>query len=393
MPEDLKIVEQNPGTKTTLESIPEPVGQFGKDFVKYSLPGVLTKEELEAGAEKLGRLYDYAKQRDYRRVAGTSLQVLGHALMAAVGLAPFTGAMVKPARIQILESTSGNLGKEIPAVKVVSDHPNYSINELKNQGAKRLNRTLQDAEYRESLQKQFPHNWKTLLKSQQQEMSKAEIDLTRSSTPGTNATTRTQVAPLPTSDAYMCSYSEVINTIDDLLKASGSKLTPEEYLLQNGFTVKDLQILATYKPQILLSDATLQALSEQRAIDPNAIRNTLYHELVHASGQASKGINNAISKYNGTFPVKVNPGVSNAEYYGREAELRARAMSLRRLHQATGQSYEEILNNWGKGLYRPNTDVDDLVNYYDRESLLNYLNNFLKNGGRINYLDFFSIKK
>ena len=53
MPEEIPIIEQNPGTKTIVESIPEPVGNFAKDFVKYSLPGVLTQEELTAGAEKL----------------------------------------------------------------------------------------------------------------------------------------------------------------------------------------------------------------------------------------------------------------------------------------------------------------------------------------------------
>lgn len=64
-------------------------------------------------------------------------------------------------------------------------------------------------------------------------------------------------------------------------------------------------------------------------------------------------------------------------------------MSIRRLHQATGESYESILNNWSSGKYRPDPNIDDLIKYYDRESLLNYLTNFLEDGGKINYFDYF----
>ena len=59
-------------------------------------------------------------------------------------------------------------------------------------------------------------------------------------------------------------------------------------------------------------------------------------------------------------------------------------MSIRRLHQATGDSYENILNNWNKGIYRPDPNIDDLINIYDKTSLLEYLNNFLEKGGVVN---------
>lgn len=122
-------------------------------------------------------------------------------------------------------------------------------------------------------------------------------------------------------------------------------------------------------------------------INQDELRKLFYHEQVHASGHASKEHRTYITEYNKHFPVTVKEGVG--DYYLDPGEIRARSMSLRRLHQTTGKSYEELLNNWNTIPHRPDPNVDDLINYYDRESLLNYLNNFLKDGGRINYLDFF----
>ena len=119
------------------------------------------------------------------------------------------------------------------------------------------------------------------------------------------------------------------------------------------------------------------------------MRKLFFHEGAHATGvTAQPNYTNHITNHNRQFPVKAKDS-NVSKYYLEDDEIRARAMSIRRLHQATGESYESILNNWSSGKYRPDPNIDDLIKYYDRESLLNYLTNFLEDGGKINYFEYF----
>ena len=58
-------------------------------------------------------------------------------------------------------------------------------------------------------------------------------------------------------------------------------------------------------------------------------------------------------------------------------EVRARAMSLRRLHQTTGRSYEDLIND--TRIINSNSDIRQLLKYIDKDRLLNYLNHFVYN--------------
>lgn len=396
MPEEIPIIEQNPGTKTIVESIPKPVENFAKDFVKYSLPGVLTKEELEAGAEKLGRLQSYVKEKDYRRAVGTGLQVLGHALMAAVGLAPFAGTS-KPL-IKVWTSTSGRSGiSEMSALSQTGFNMSgpkakriFTGDEFLQQGTKRFERTIKDAEYQEALRKQFPKsNAEILSESQLQEANKSVIAKLPPNNPISQMVTTVNSYEIP-GTGYWCTFSEWENWIKDYLKANNINITPEQYVQQYwGIPKETWNKIAQTKPEIRLNDDVIKVLIDQNVVNQEELRKLFFHEQVHAGGQASKNVNTLITQHNQKFPVKIKSGVSS--YYSDPAELRARAMSLRRLHQTTNKPYKQLLEEYetNPGLYRTDPNIDDLIEYYDRESLLNYLNGFLKEGGTINYLDFF----
>ena len=394
MPEEIPIIEQNPGTKTIVESIPEPVGNFAKDFVKYSLPGVLTQEELTAGAEKLNRLHGYIKEKDYRRSIGTGLQVLGHALMAAVGLAPFAGTS-KPL-IKVWTAHSGQpIASESGAVfkGFTMDGPKpkkvFTAGEFLQQGTKRFERTIKDAEYQEALRKQFPEETAKLLSdSQLKEASRSVLNPAYPDDFMNFLETSSQEVTMPS--GYICSFSELESWLNQMIKESGLNLTPKQYAKQHwGVSEQLWDKIAKKKPEIRLNDDAVQVLIDQNVINQEELRKLMFHEQVHAGGQAGERLNTFITQHNANFPVKIKPGVR--QYYAKPGELRARAMSLRRLYQTTGKPYKQLLEEYetNPGLYRTDPNIDDLIEYYDRESLLNYLNNFLKDGGTINYLNFF----
>lgn len=263
MPEDLKIVEQNPGTRTTLESIPEPIGNFAKDFVKYSFPGVLTKEELEAVTEKLGRLYDYAKQRDYRRVAGTSLQVLGHALMASVGLVPFAGGF-KPIITGITSSGRSAVSKSATVAKngLTTAAPKAKVQftapDLLEQANVRLRRTLTNKEYQEALSKQFPNDADMLLSGQLKEANKSVITPSFPENPLSLMITNSKYVTL---GGYKLSFSDWESLVAKLIEKNGLNLSVEQYA-KNYLGVSDdlWKTISTNKPEISLNKEAYNAL-------------------------------------------------------------------------------------------------------------------------------------
>ena len=214
------------------------------EFVKYMMPGVNTVAFAQDASTNVNEAFQHLKAGEYQQAAADASYTIGNILSGAASLAHFSGLAVKPNpkfKVGITKSPGASVDLTTPG----PDSPvTFTGEELLDQGKTRLRRTLNDAEYREALQKAFPKTWEEHLNNQLKELNKAKLDLT---------------------------------------------LLPDE---------------------------------------PNIM-------------------------------------------------------------QTTGESYETILNNWSSGKYRPDPNIDDLIQYYDRESLLSYLNNFLKDGGKINYFEYF----
>lgn len=315
--------------------------------------------------------------------------------MAAVGLAPFDGTS-KPL-IKVWTSTSGKpiaSGSVMTQSGLTMSGPKpkklFTGDEFLQQGTKRFERTIKDAEYQEALRKQFPESTAQILsKSQLQEANKSIIAELPPNNPISSMMSTINSYQIPGTN-YWCTFSEWENWVKHYLKANNINITPEQYVEQYwGIPKETWRKISQTKPEIRLNDDVVKALIDQNVINQEELRKLMFHKQVHAGGQASDNVNTFITQFNQKFPVKTKDGVN--QYYSDPSELRARAMSLRRLHQTTNKPYKQLLEEFetNPSLYRTDPNINDLIEYYDRESLLNYLNNFLKEGGTLNYLDFF----
>lgn len=352
------------------------------EFVKYIVPGINTKAFAEDAVENVNNAYTKLKEGKYRQAIGDTFYAAGNVLNGVASLAPFAGIFLPkgPAGYKVTTVTSPgsvnltNSGKQ--ATK------QFSGSDLFQHGKKKLQRTLTDAEYSEALQKRFPQNYKQLQQAQLDELNKTIVNWDLPPDNGWIMSTERPTFSIP--GGYECSASE----FKSILKSQFPNLSAEEALDQLGVPDKFKKQFFSGKPTIKVDDSVLEALQHQTDLNQEQLRKLFFHEGTHATGAIAPTGTNYITSHNSKFPVN-GKSTSVPSYYLEPDEIRARAMSIRRLHQATGESYEDILNNWNTGKYRPDPNIDDLLEYYDRESLLNYLNNFLKSGGKLNYTKYF----
>lgn len=353
------------------------------EFVKYMMPGVNTVAFAQDASTNVNEAFQHLKAGEYQQAAADASYTIGNILSGAASLAPFSGLAVKPNpkfKVGITKSPGASVDLTTPG----PDSPvTFTGDELLDQGKTRLWRTLNDAEYQEALQKAFPKSWKEHLNNQLKELNKTRLDLiTLPDQPNIMQTNRPNFK-LP--GGYQCSASE----LESLLRTQYPKFDPVDVLKAWGVPNDFINQFVNGNPVILLNDDVLAAIGKQTKLNQEQMRKLFFHEGAHATGvTAQPNYTNHITNHNRQFPVKARDS-NVSKYYLEDDEIRARAMSIRRLHQATGESYESILNNWSSGKYRPDPNIDDLIKYYDRESLLNYLTNFLEDGGKINYFDYF----
>lgn len=353
------------------------------EFVKYMMPGVNTVAFAQDASTNVNEAFQHLKAGEYQQAAADASYTIGNILSGAASLAPFSSLAVKPNpkfKVGITKSPGASVDLTTPG----PDSPvTFTGDELLDQGKTRLWRTLNDAEYQEALQKAFPKSWKEHLNNQLKELNKTRLDLiTLPDQPNIMQTNRPNFK-LP--GGYQCSASE----LESLLRTQYPRFDPVDVLKAWGVPNDFINQFVNGNPVILLNDDVLAAIGKQTKLNQEQMRKLFFHEGAHATGvTAQPNYTNHITNHNRQFPVKAKDS-NVSKYYLEDDEIRARAMSIRRLHQATGESYESILNNWSSGKYRPDPNIDDLIKYYDRESLLNYLTNFLEDGGKINYFDYF----
>lgn len=353
------------------------------EFVKYMMPGVNTVAFAQDASTNVNEAFQHLKAGEYRQAAADASYTIGNILSGAASLAPFSGLVIKPNpkfKVGITKSPGASVDLTTPGP---ASTVTFTGDELLDQGKTRLWRTLNDAEYQEALQKAFPKSWKEHLNNQLKELNKTRLDLiTLPDQPNIMQTNRPNFK-LP--GGYQCSASE----LESLLRTQYPQFNPVDVLKAWGVPNDFINQFVNGNPVILLNDDVLAAIGKQTKLNQEQMRKLFFHEGAHATGvTAQPNYTNHITNHNRQFPVKAKDS-NVSKYYLEDDEIRARAMSIRRLHQATGESYESILNNWSSGKYRPDPNIDDLIKYYDRESLLNYLTNFLEDGGKINYFEYF----
>lgn len=353
------------------------------EFVKYMMPGVNTVAFAQDASTNVNEAFQHLKAGEYQQAAADASYTIGNILSGAASLAPFSGLAGKPNpkfKVGITKSPGASVDLTTPG----PDSPvTFTGDELLDQGKTRLWRTLNDAEYQEALQKAFPKSWKEHLNNQLKELNKTRLDLIALPDQPNIMQTNRPNFKLP--GGYQCSASE----LESLLRTQYPQFDPVDVLKAWGVPNDFINQFVNGNPVILLNDDVLAAIGKQTKLNQEQMRKLFFHEGAHATGvTAQPNYTNHITNHNRQFPVKAKDS-NVSKYYLEDDEIRARAMSIRRLHQATGESYESILNNWSSGKYRPDPNIDDLIKYYDRESLLNYLTNFLEDGGKINYFDYF----
>lgn len=366
------------------------------EFLKYITPGVNTVAFVKDASTNVKEAFQHLKAGEYQQAAADASYATGNILSGVASLAPFSGLAVKPNPKFKVGITNG-AGQAVDLTTVRSKSPvTFTGEELLQHGKTRLVRTLEDAEYREALQKAFPKTWEEQLAPQLQELEKAGLNIkTRPANPQ---------AIMETTRPFFVVGDKELNasSLRQMLAEQYPGQNPEQVLRQTGAPESFIQRFMTGKPEITVSDDVIQALQQQTKLNQEQMRKLFFHEGAHASGVTANTYpqaSNSLTTHNAKFKVKPHSDylvshylykdASPVAYYLKPDEIRARAMSIRRLHQATGESYESILNNWSSGKYRPDPNIDDLIKYYDRESLLNYLTNFLEDGGKINYFDYF----
>lgn len=353
------------------------------EFVKYMIPGVNTVAFAQDASTNVNEAFQHLKAGEYRQAAADASYTIGNILSGAASLAPFSGLVIKPNpkfKVGITKSPGASVDLTTPGP---ASTVTFTGDELLDQGKTRLWRTLNDAEYQEALQKAFPKSWKEHLNNQLKELNKTRLDLI--TLPDQPNIMQTNSPNFKLAGGYQCSASE----LESLLRTQYPKFDPVDVLKAWGVPNDFINQFVNGNPVILLNDDVLAAIGKQTKLNQEQMRKLFFHEGAHATGvTAQPNYTNHITNHNRRFPVKAKDS-NVSKYYLEDDEIRARAMSIRRLHQATGESYESILNNWSSGKYRPDPNIDDLIKYYDRESLLNYLTNFLEDGGKINYFDYF----
>lgn len=131
----------------------------------------------------------------------------------------------------------------------------------------------------------------------------------------------------------------------------------------------------------LESDYNKDTFNENN-IDYEQFQNTsdsIAHEIGHASEHNSNNsTGEIIESHNKQYPVEATAADPKyAEYLQTPTELRTRALKLRRWHQKTGRSYQDLLND--ELIMNSERDLNTLRRYYDRDQLLEYLNHFVYN--------------
>ena len=383
-----KRVTPEPSLKSDVVNATRKAKEIAKfiaspEFVKYMMPGVNTVAFAQDASTNVNEAFQHLKAGEYRQAAADASYTIGNILSGAASLAPFSGLVIKPNpkfKVGITKSPGAPVDLTTPGP---ASTVTFTGDELLDQGKTRLWRTLNDAEYQEALQKAFPKSWKEHLNNQLKELNKTRLDLITLPDQPNIMQTNSPNFKLP--GGYQCSASE----LESLLRIQYPKFDPVDVLKAWGVPNDFINQFVNGNPVILLNDDVLAAIGKQTNLNQEQMRKLFFHEGAHATGvTAQPNYTNHITNHNRRFPVKAKDS-NVSKYYLEDDEIRARAMSIRRLHQAAGESYESILNNWSSGKYRPDPNIDDLIKYYDRESLLNYLTNFLEDGGKINYFDYF----
>lgn len=383
-----KRVTPEPSLKSDVVNATRKAKEIAKfiaspEFVKYMMPGVNTVAFAQDASTNVNEAFQHLKAGEYRQAAADASYTIGNILSGAASLAPFSGLVIKPNpkfKVGITKSPGASVDLTTPGP---ASTVTFTGDELLDQGKTRLWRTLNDAEYQEALQKAFPKSWKEHLNNQLKELNKTRLDLI--TLPDQPNIMQTNSPNFKLAGGYQCSASE----LESLLRTQYPKFDPVDVLKAWGVPNDFINQFVNGNPVILLNDDVLAAIGKQTNLNQEQMRKLFFHEGAHATGvTAQPNYTNHITNHNRRFPVKAKDS-NVSKYYLEDDEIRARAMSIRRLHQATGESYESILNNWSSGKYRPDPNIDDLIKYYDRESLLNYLTNFLEDGGKINYFDYF----
>lgn len=147
------------------------------EFVKYMIPGVNTVAFAQDASTNVNEAFQHLKAGEYWQAAADASYTIGNILSGAASLAPFSGLAVKPNPKFKVGITNG-AGQAVDLTTVGSKSPvTFTGEELLQHGKTRLVRTLEDAEYREALQKAFPKTWEEQLAPQLQELEKAGLNI------------------------------------------------------------------------------------------------------------------------------------------------------------------------------------------------------------------------
>ena len=147
------------------------------EFAKYMMPGVNTVAFAQDASTNVKEAFQHLKAGEYRQAAADASYATGNILAGVTSLAPFSGLVAKPNPKFKVGITNG-AGQAVDLTTVGSKSPvTFTGEELLQHGKTRLVRTLEDAEYREALQKAFPKTWEEQLAPQLQELEKAGLNI------------------------------------------------------------------------------------------------------------------------------------------------------------------------------------------------------------------------
>ena len=184
-PNDKKRITPEPSVKQDVKQAWDKTKEIAKyiaspEFLKYSVPGVNTVAFAKDADQNIKEAFQHLKAGEYRQAVADTSYAIGNILSGVASLAPFVGHILKPRatsqfKVEITKSPNPSLDLTKPGHK---SPVTFTGEELLDQGKTRLRRTLNDAEYREALQKAFPQTWEEHLNNQLKELNKAKLDLT-----------------------------------------------------------------------------------------------------------------------------------------------------------------------------------------------------------------------
>lgn len=292
-----------------------------------------------------------------------------------------TNKLVSDINEQVYRLKSGNLVDINTTHKIRNPRglaKQFSGEELMQQGQARMRKVFNDAEYRESLQRELgltkeqANNFVGKLNSN---MSTQVYDETLKLSPTMMGANKVISVPLKLS----LSNGQVINA--RAFGNSGANLYKKlGKIFPSGARTQKMSFGEGNKE--LLNTPNLNRGAQE------SLRQTASHEAAHASEFGSVGqydvdlqsVSRKIHNHNAKFPVRVSEqlkGTPSETYYNTPTELRARALQLRREHQVSGKSYKDLLND--EELINSNSNFRDLKKAYNQEDLLNYLDHFAYN--------------